>query len=58
MKGKEITCKDITEMIAAEEQIKEACHNLARILFICRHFDGEEIIDIPAFMPDDMALAA
>ena len=56
--GKEVTCKDITEMLAAEEQIREACQNLARILFVCRHFDGEEIIDIAPFTPNELPLAA
>lgn len=47
--GKEIACKDISEMIAAEEEIKEACVTLARILYICQHFEGEEVIDIAPF---------
>lgn len=56
--GKEIACKDIGEMIAAEEQIKDACVSLARILYMCRHFDGEEVIDIQPFTPDELSLAA
>ena len=52
VKGKEISCKEITEMIAAEEQIREACQGLVRILFVCRHFDGEEVIDIEPFDPE------
>ena len=47
--GKEIVCKDIDEMIAAEEQIRDACTSLSRILYICQHFEGEEIIDIEPF---------
>jgi hypothetical protein len=50
--GKEVVCKDITEMIAAEEQIKDACQSLSRILYMCRHFDGEEIIDIEPFQAE------
>ncbi len=50
--GKEIVCKDITEMIAAEEQIKDACVSLSRILHMCRHFGGEEIIDIEPFQAE------
>ena len=50
--GKEITCKDITEMIAAEEQVVDGCHALARILYACQHFEGEEVIDIQPFDPD------
>lgn len=49
IQGKEIACKDITEMIASEEQIKDACQNLTRILYMCSHFDGEEVIDIEPF---------
>lgn len=49
VKGKEISCKDISEMIVAEEQIREACQNLSHILFVCRNFEGEEIIDIEPF---------
>ena len=52
IKGKEIACKDVTEMIAAEEQIREACQGLARILFVCQHFEGEEVIDIEPFDPE------
>ncbi len=50
--GKEIACKDISEMIAAEEQIKEACLGLSRILYACRNFDGEEVIDIAPFQSE------
>jgi len=50
--GNEIKCKDINEMIAAEEQIKMGCHGLSRILYMCQNFDGEEIIDIDPFEPD------
>jgi hypothetical protein len=50
--GKEVTCKDITEMMAAEEQIKDACQSLARILHVCQHFDGEEIINIEPFQAE------
>lgn len=52
VKGTEITCKDISEMIAAEEQIREGCQALARILYVCRHFEGEEIVDIEPFEPE------
>lgn len=47
--GKEIVCKDISEMIAAEEQIKDACQSLSRILYMCEHFEGEELIAIEPF---------
>lgn len=58
VKGKEITCKSITEMLAAEDEIKEACKGLSRLLFVCRHFDGEEVIAIEPFAQDELALAA
>ena len=47
--GKEITCKDINELIGVEEQIRAACENLARILYVCENFGGEEVIDITPF---------
>ena len=50
--GKEIICKDINEMIAAEEQIRDACLSLSRVLYMCMHFDGEEIIDIEPFQAE------
>ena len=50
--GKEIACKDIGEMIAAEEQIREACNGLSRILYACRNFEGEEIIDVVPFQAE------
>jgi hypothetical protein len=47
--GKEIACNDIGEMIAAEEQIRDACLSLSRILHMCQHFEGEEIINVEPF---------
>lgn len=47
--GKEITCKDINELIGVEEQMRVACESLARILYVCENFEGEEIIDITPF---------
>ena len=52
VQGKEITCKDINEMIAAEEQVIDGCNGLARILHVCKHFEGEEIINIDPFDPE------
>lgn len=49
VRGKEISCKDISEMIVVEDQIREACQNLSQILFVCRNFEGEEIVDIEPF---------
>ncbi|MEQ1618371.1 MAG: hypothetical protein ABMA00_00055 [Gemmatimonas sp.] len=44
--GKKIECKDIMEMLAAEEQIKEAARNFAAVLRAASQFGGEEVIDI------------
>ena len=44
--GKHIECKDILEMRAVEEQIKEACQNFKSILETATHFGGEEILEI------------
>jgi hypothetical protein len=44
--GKHIECKDIIEMRAVEEQIKEACQNFKAILETAAHFGGEEVVEI------------
>lgn len=44
--GKTVECKDIVEMRAAEEQIKEACALFKEVLESAAHFEGEEIIEI------------
>ena len=46
--GKKIECKDILEMLAAEQQIKDAAVNFGRILEAASHFGGEQIIPIGA----------
>ena len=51
VKGKEIICSDITDMLAAEEQVREGCESLSQILYACQTFEGEEIIDIRPFEP-------
>ena len=51
VEGMEITCDDIADMLGAEEQVIEACHGLSRILYACRSFGGEEVIDIQPFEP-------
>ena len=43
-KGKQIECKDIVEMVAVEEQIKEACETFKAILTAAASFGGEEVI--------------
>lgn len=45
--GRKVECKDILEMLQAEETIKEAAQNFYSILLTCQHFDGEEVISYP-----------
>jgi hypothetical protein len=44
--GKKIDCKDIVEMLAVEEQIKEAAQTFKNVLEAATHFGGEEVIEI------------
>jgi hypothetical protein len=44
--GKQVECKDILEMLAVEEQVKEAAHNFRNVLSAASSFGGEEIIEI------------
>lgn len=44
--GKTIECKDIVEMIAVEEQIKEATETFKAVLHTAAQFGGEEIIEV------------
>lgn len=44
--GKSIECKDIVEMLAVEEQIKEAAQTFKTVLGAAAHFGGEEVIEI------------
>ncbi len=43
--GRTIECKDILEIIDAEESIREACKGLKGMLDACSGFEGEEIIE-------------
>lgn len=45
-KGKQIACKDIIEMLAVEEQLREACKTFKAVLTAAAHFGGEEVLDI------------
>jgi hypothetical protein len=45
-KGKEVECKDIVEMLAVEEQIKEAAQTFRAVLGAAQSFGGEEIIQL------------
>lgn len=44
--GKQVECKDILEMLAVEEQIKEAAQNFRNVLNAATTFGGEEILEI------------
>lgn len=44
-KGKQIECKDIVEMLAVEEQLREACQTFKEVLTAAAHFGGEEVIE-------------
>lgn len=44
--GKRIDCKDIVEMIAIEEQVREAAHTFKTVLEAAARFGGEEVVDI------------
>jgi predicted GNAT family acetyltransferase len=46
--GKQIECKDIMEMLAAEEQIKTAALNFGRVLEAATRFGGEEVVHLGA----------
>jgi len=44
--GKRVDCKDIMEMLAVEEQIKEAAATFKAVLDAASHFGGEEVIEL------------
>ncbi len=44
--GKQGACKEMVEMIAVEEQIKEAAHTFRNVLEAASTFGGEEVIEI------------
>lgn len=46
LQGKRIDCKDIMEMLGAEDQIKEAAQNFKAVLQAAAGFGGEEIVAI------------
>ena len=45
VKGQHIECKDILEMRAVEEQVKEACAVFREVLNSAAQFGGEEVIE-------------
>lgn len=44
--GKRIECKDILEMLAVEDQLREAAQTFKQVLEAAAHFGGEEVIAI------------
>ena len=44
--GKTIECKDILEMLAAEEQVKEAALAFGAMLRAASMFGGEEVVEV------------
>ena len=48
VEGKKIECKDILEMLAAEEQIKDAAISFGRVLEAAARFGGEEVLHVGA----------
>ena len=44
--GKKVDCKDIVEMLAVEDQIKEAAQTFKNVLQAAASFGGEEVIEI------------
>jgi hypothetical protein len=44
--GKRIECRDIVEMLAVEDQIREAAITFKQILHAATHFGGEEAFEL------------
>jgi hypothetical protein len=44
--GKRVECKDIVEMLAVEDQIREAALTFKQVLDAAAHFGGEEVIEL------------
>lgn len=44
--GKKIDCKDIVEMLAVEDQLKEAAQTFKNVLEAAASFGGEEVIEL------------
>ena len=43
--GKKVDCKDIVEMLAIEDQIKESARTFAAVLAAAATFGGEEVLE-------------
>ena len=58
-KGQHVECKDMAELLAAEEAVKEACSLLRRYLDTAATFDGREMLfDFTSEEPQVVATAA
>jgi hypothetical protein len=44
--GKRIECKDIVEMLAVEDQLREAAKTFKQILNAAAWFGGEEVVEV------------
>lgn len=44
--GKRIECKDIVEMLAVEDQLREAAKTFAQVLAAAAQFGGEEVVEL------------
>lgn len=44
--GKKVECKDIVEMLAIEDQIREAAKTFAQVLAAATQFGGEEVVEV------------
>lgn len=44
--GKTIECKDVVEMLAIEDQVKEAARTFKQVLDAASHFGGEEVVEL------------
>lgn len=45
--GRRIECKDILEMLEAEDEIKTAADTFHTVLMTCGQFGGEEVVTFP-----------
>ena len=45
--GRQVKCKDISEMVAAHMQIEEAAENFYNFLMAAKNFEGEEVLTFP-----------
>ena len=44
MRGQHIECKDLDELLGAEEAIQNACQSIRRYIDVAQTFDGRELV--------------